>query len=77
MMLNVSAAFYQTTGLLRDELQYPYEQIHYVINSVGIDDIMTGLADAKAQLNRVLTTQRGRRAILDVDDSVTDSGIVI
>lgn len=74
---NVSAAFYQTTGLLRDELQYPYEQIHYVINSVGIDDIMTGLADAKAQLNRVLTTQRGRRAILDVDDSVTDSGIVI
>lgn len=74
---NINAAFYQTIGVMRDELKYPVDQLHFVINAVGIDDIMTGLADAKTQLQRVLTTQRGRRAILDVDDNATDSGIVI
>lgn len=67
----------RTVGIALNDAKLTSDQLHFVINSVGIETIMTKLEDTKAAMARVQSSYRQRRALVDIDDKAIESGLVL
>lgn len=68
----------RTTGIIKaDDLDATDEQIHFVINSVGVVEIMKSMLDAKLEQTRQQAKFVQRNPIVDPDDMVDDDGMVV
>lgn len=68
----------RTTGIMKaDDLDATDEQVHFVINSVGVVEIMKSMLDAKQEQTRQQAKFVQRNPIVDPDDDVDDDGMVV
>jgi hypothetical protein len=71
------AAFVHTIGITNNEAKMPSDQLHFVLNSVGIASIYEDLEEAKVKLNTIQSGFRQRKAIVNVaDDNLTEDGFI-
>lgn len=69
---------YRKAGIMKaDDLDITDEQIHFVINSVGVVEIMKTITDTKLEMTRQQSKFAQRSPILDADDNVDDDGMVV
>lgn len=52
------------------------DQLHFVISTNGVQDVMKALDDMKQEQARIQARYSQRRAIIDVDDNRTEDGFV-
>lgn len=73
-----SAAVVRTTGIMRDDdLSVTDEQMHFIINSIGIVEVMKTINDSKTEVSRQQAKFVQRNPLLDPDDVVDDDGMVV
>lgn len=68
---------YATVGYPELEAMHLADQLHFVINHADIEETFKHLTERQTQLNRAFSSYRQRKAVVDVDDSVTPDGLVI
>lgn len=68
---------YRAVGYPRSGTLPNGEQLHFVINLAGIEEIYKHLAERQAELNRTYSGYRQRKALVDVDDTLTGDGLVL
>lgn len=69
---------YRKVGIIKpDDLDALDEQTHFVINSVGVLEIMKTISDAKLEMTRQQARFAQRNPILDADDSIDDDAMVV
>lgn len=69
---------YRKAGVIKeDDLECTDEQLHFVINSVGVVEIMKTITDAKQEMSRQQARYVQRNPILDPDDNADDDGMVV
>ena len=69
---------YRKTGVVKpDDLDVTDEQTHYVINSVGVLEIMKTISDAKLEMTRQQARFAQRNPIIDSDDVIDSDGMVV
>lgn len=68
--------FVRTTGISTSD-SMPADQLHFVINTVGIDEIMKDINDLKAESHRHQVRYRQRNSTLDIDDNRDEDGFVV
>lgn len=69
--------YYNTVGHPRNPNPNMPEQLHFVINVATVDDITKALAERQTALARQFSGYRQRRAIVDVDDNMTQDGLIL
>ena len=68
----------RTTGIMKgDDLDITDEQMHFVINSVGVVEIMKNIQDSKVEQIRQQSKFVQRNPLLDPDDDVDEDGMVV
>lgn len=70
-------AQYVTNGFPRNLDQMVAEQLHFIINIPGIEEINTALTDRQNELDRKQGKYRQRNTIVDVDDIPTDGDMIL
>jgi hypothetical protein len=72
------SAIVRTTGIMRsDDLDVTEEQLHFVINSVGVVEVMKSISDTKTEVTRQLAKFVQRNPLLDPDDNADEDGMVV
>lgn len=71
------AAFYRKAGFPEQGVLGETKQLHFVINTVGIDELVHQMEEAKDSVTRKLSQYHGRRKHIDVDDNVGEDGMVL
>lgn len=72
------SAIVRTTGIMRaDDLDVTEEQLHFVINSVGVVEVMKSISDTKTEVTRQLAKFVQRNPLLDPDDDADEDGMVV
>jgi hypothetical protein len=69
--------YYATVGFPRDPNPQAPDQLHFVINVSGVEDVFKTLTERQANQNRKFSGYRNRRNLVDVDDNLTGEGLVI
>ncbi|BEG72667.1 hypothetical protein [Pseudomonas phage PA1C] len=70
--------FVRTVGIASpDDEDALSEQLHFVINSVGIQERIKSLLDQKQEHHRQQVRYTQRAAIVDIDDNRSDDGFVL
>src|SRR5690606_25214575 len=65
-------------GYPRDPNTAGYDQLHFVINTIGIDEVMKRLSERSVELAQQYSKYRSRRSIVSVkDDNVTSEDMVL
>lgn len=68
----------RTVGIMKeDDTSVMDDQMHFVINSVGIVEIMKGIADTKTEQVRKQAMFVQRNPLLDPDDNIDEDGMVV
>lgn len=68
----------RTAGIMRaDDIEMTEEQLHFVINSVGVVEIMKSITDTKTEADRQQAKFVQRNPLLDPDDVSDDDGMVV
>lgn len=68
----------RTVGILKgDDLDVTDEQMHFVINSVGVIEIMKNIQDTKTEQTRKQARYIQRNPLLDSDDDIDEDGMVV
>lgn len=67
-------AFVRTVGIVNNDAKIPSDQLHFVINSVGITTLMEKLEEERVKVNTIQSSFRTRRAVVSVDDNLTSDG---
>ncbi|ANM44810.1 GTPase activation domain-containing protein [Pseudomonas aeruginosa] len=73
--VSISTVLTRTTGYADPE-KYDFDQMHFVINGLSIEDIRKRLEERREMMNRAKANMRKRQSTLDVDDQATSSGLV-
>lgn len=68
--------FYATVGYPRQEMALA-EQLHFVINTVDVEDVFSHLTERRSELNKAYSQYRQRRTRVDIDDNLTGDGLVL
>lgn len=69
---------YRTVGFPRSEtLPMGMEQVHCVINLTDIEEAFNRLQERQSDLNRTYNTYRARKAVVDLEDHLSDDGLVL
>lgn len=68
--------FVRTTGIAKPG-SIIADQLHFVVNIVGIEEIVKNLEDVKIELHRHQSKYRQRNTTIDIDDSVDEDGFVV
>lgn len=77
MEIAFGSPFVRTTGIMdSDNDELVAEQLHFVINTVGITEIMKELSDIKAEAHRHQSKYRARTALIAADENVDEDGFV-
>lgn len=72
------AAVVRTTGIMKaGDMDMIDEQMHFVINSIGIVEVMKTLNDTKTEVTRQQAKFVQRNPLLDPDDVADDDGMVV
>lgn len=72
------AGVVRTTGIMKQQdLDITDEQLHFVINSIGVVEVMKSLTDAKIEVTRQQAKFVQRNPLLDPDDVADDDGMVV
>lgn len=71
-----TSPYISTTGIAH-ETDIGHDQIHFVINSIGIVEIMKYLNDIKLEQHRHQVKHVQRSAITDIDDNRNSDGFVL
>lgn len=66
-----------TVGFPTSDAKMDHDQLHFVINTIGIQTLMDQLEEERVKLNTVQSGYRQRRAIISVDDNLTDDGFSV
>ncbi|MNM24755.1 hypothetical protein D3C81_351930 [compost metagenome] len=67
--------FVRTVGICPNEAKLPGDQLHFVINSVGVTAMMDRLEEERVKVNTTQSSFRQRRSIVTVDDVAEDGFI--
>lgn len=68
----------RTVGIMKaDDTDVTDDQMHFVINSVGVVEIMKGIADTRTEQVRKQAMFVQRNPLLDPDDNIDDDGMVV
>lgn len=68
----------RTAGIMKsDDTDVTDDQMHFVINSVGVVEIMKGIHDTKTEQTRKQAMFVQRNPLLDPDDDIDDDGMVV
>lgn len=68
----------RTTGIMRnDDTEVTDEQLHFVINSVGVVEMMKSITDTRIEQVRQQAKFVQRNPLLDPDDVADDDGMVV
>lgn len=70
-------AFVGTVGFPTNDAKMDFDQLHFVINSIGIQNLMDQLEEDRVKLTTVQSSYRQRRAIITADDKLTDDGFSV
>lgn len=68
--------FVTTTGIA-EKGSIIADQLHFVVNSIGIEEIVKSLEDIKQESHRQQSRYRQRNSTLDIDDNQDDDGFVV
>lgn len=68
--------FVRTTGIAKPG-SIIADQLHFIINSIGIEEIVKSLEDIKSESHRHQSKYRQRNSTLDIDDEADDDGFVV
>lgn len=72
------AAVVRTTGIMKaGDLSMTDEQMHFVINSISVVEVMKSLSDTKTEVTRQQAKFVQRNPLLDPDDVADDDGMVV
>ncbi|QBJ02557.1 tubulin PhuZ [Pseudomonas phage Psa21] len=71
------SAFVRTVGITNNDAKMPSDQLHFVINSVGINSITEKLEQERVKLNTVQSGFRQRKPVVSIDDNLTEDGYVV
>jgi hypothetical protein len=66
----------RTVGIVRDTHAMPADQLHFVINTVGVDETMKSLEERRTEQTRTQSNWRQRKPVVSQDDHLSQSGIV-
>lgn len=70
-------AFVRTVGITSNEAKMPSDQLHFILNSVGIASIFEELEEARVKITTVQSGFRQRKAVISIaDDNLTEDGFV-
>lgn len=68
----------RTTGIMNnDDIAVTDEQMHFIINTVGVTEIMKNIKDTRVELGRQQSKFVQRSPLLDSDDKVDEDGMVV
>lgn len=68
----------RTAGIMKaDDMDMTEEQLHFVINSVGVVEVMKTISDTKIEAVRIQAKFVQRNPLLDPDDVADDDGMVV
>ena len=73
----IGSAFVRTVGITSNEAKMSSDQLHFVINSVGITTITDSIEEERIKLNTVQSSFRQRKSLAHLDDKVTDDGFAV
>jgi len=73
----IGTAFVRTVGITSNEAKMSSDQLHFVINSVGVTAIMDNLEEERVKVNTVQSSFRSRKSIVSIDDNLTDDGLCV
>jgi hypothetical protein len=68
--------FVHTNGIVTNPAKLQTEQLHFVINTRGIQTLAEDIDKERARLNTAQSGYNRRRAVVSVDDNTTDDGFV-
>lgn len=68
--------FVRTTGIAKKG-DIIADQLHFIINSIGIEEIVKSLEDLKMESHRHQSKYRQRNSTIDIDDSRDEDGFVV
>lgn len=71
------SGFVATVGFPTSDAKMDYDQLHFVINSIGIQSLMDQIEEERVKLTTVQSGYRQRRAVITVDDNLTDDGLSV
>lgn len=71
------AAYSRKAGFSEKGVLGKTQQLHFVINTVGIDELVHLMDEAKVAVTRKLSQYHGRRSHVDVDDDLQPDGMVV
>lgn len=73
-----SSPVVRTSGIMKqDDLSVTEEQLHFVINSVGVVEVMKSISDTKTEVTRQQAKFVQRNPLLDPDDVSDEDGMVV
>jgi hypothetical protein len=73
-----SNAYNQTVGVARNDAKLGGDtQLHFVINSVGVEGAVSGLNDEKTKLVTMKSKGPRRKGLVSVDDNADEAGFVV
>lgn len=76
LMVPYGNAAYHTNGFPRSGDLGEVEQLHFIINTADLEGIVSHLTERQVELNKAHSGYRQRQALTDVDDDVTEDGMV-
>lgn len=65
-------SFVRTVGIATHQEKMPSDQLHFILNSVGISTIMDDLEKDRVKLTTVQSGFQQRRAIVNVEDDIVE-----
>lgn len=70
-------AFVSTVGITSNDAKMPGDQLHFVLNSVGVQNIVDAIEEDRIKMNTAQSSFRQRKTLLSVDDSLTEDGMAV
>lgn len=74
--VGVGAPYYSTTGF-HPAVTNLAPELHFVINQVGVEEVLSSLEHRETELEEAFSSYRNTRSLIDLDDDVTDDGLVL
>lgn len=69
---------FSKAGYPREPLVKPFEQLHFVINTISVDEIMKSLTERTVEQAQRFSSYRNRKSLVNIqDDNVTGEDMVL
>lgn len=74
--VGVGTPYYSTVGF-HPAVSDLAPELHFVINQIGVEEVLNSLEHRETELEEAFSAYRNTRSLIDIDDDVTDEGLVL